>query len=141
MIVSLVTTTIPPPPPPTPSTTNRQTPSSVSTVHYMTPCVFEVCTGTECVLSVFLNYSKNTFPTICLHFFFITTNKVILGCPFKGIIYASLCSCSSDRSFIVDPLSYFSFQSVFHDLCNNGYGMCYPVCGMVHITHSANRKE
>ena len=33
----------------------------------------------------------------------------------------------------VDPLSYFSFQSVFHDWCNKGRGMCYPVCGMVHI--------
>ena len=28
----------------------------------------------------------------------------------------------------VDPLSYFSFQSVLQ-----GCGMCYPVCGMVHI--------
>ena len=34
---------------------------------------------------------------------------------------------------IVDPLSYFSFQPVFHDWCNKGRGMCYPVCGMVHI--------
>ena len=33
----------------------------------------------------------------------------------------------------VDPLSYFSFQPVLHDWCNKGYGMCYPVCGMVHI--------
>ena len=24
----------------------------------------------------------------------------------------------------VDPLSYFSFQPVLHDLCNKGYGMC-----------------
>ena len=30
----------------------------------------------------------------------------------------------------VDPLSYFSFQPVLH---NNRRGMCYPVCGMVHI--------
>ena len=29
----------------------------------------------------------------------------------------------------VDPLSHFSF----HDWCNKGRGMCYPVCGMVHI--------
>ena len=34
---------------------------------------------------------------------------------------------------IVDPLSYFSFQPVLHDWCNKGRGMCYPVCGMVHI--------
>ena len=34
-----------------------------------------------------------------------------------------------DRSFMVDPLSYFSFQPVLQDWCNK----CYPVCGMVHI--------
>ena len=33
----------------------------------------------------------------------------------------------------VDPLSYFSFPPVLHDWCNKGRGMCYPVCGMVHI--------
>ena len=32
-----------------------------------------------------------------------------------------------------NPLSYFSFQPVIHDWCNKGRGMCYPVCGMVHI--------
>ena len=30
-------------------------------------------------------------------------------------------------SFIVDPLSYFLFEPVFHDLCNKGRGMCYPL--------------
>ena len=40
---------------------------------------------------------------------------------------------SSDRSFMVDPLNYFSFQPVLHDWCNKGCGMCYPVCGMMHI--------
>ena len=33
---------------------------------------------------------------------------------------------------MVDPLSYFSFQPVLHDWCNNGCSMCYRVC-MVHI--------
>ena len=33
----------------------------------------------------------------------------------------------------VDPLSFFLFQPVLHDWCNKGHGMCYPVCGMVHI--------
>ena len=33
----------------------------------------------------------------------------------------------------MDPLSYFSFQPVLHDWCSKGCGMCYPVCGMVHI--------
>ena len=31
------------------------------------------------------------------------------------------------------PLSYFSFQPVLHDWCTKGRGMCYRVCGMVHI--------
>ena len=45
----------------------------------------------------------------------------------------SWCDGSSDRSTIVDPLSYFSFQLVLHDWCTKGRGMCYPVCRMVHI--------
>ena len=36
---------------------------------------------------------------------------------------------------MVDPLSAFSFQPVLHDWCNKGRGMCYPVCGMVHIKY------
>ena len=32
-----------------------------------------------------------------------------------------------------DPWSYFLFQPVLHDWCNKGCGMCYPVCGMMHI--------
>ena len=34
----------------------------------------------------------------------------------------SWCDGSSDRSFMVDPLSYFSFQPVLNDWCNKG---CY----------------
>ena len=44
----------------------------------------------------------------------------------------------------IDPSwSYISFQPVLHDLCNKGRGMCYPVCGMVHIKEpmAVNRKD
>ena len=34
---------------------------------------------------------------------------------------------------MVDPLSYFSFQPVLQDCGNKVRGMCYPVCGMMHI--------
>ena len=34
---------------------------------------------------------------------------------------------------MVDPLNYLSFQPVLHNWCNIGCGMCYPVCGMMHI--------
>ena len=50
-----------------------------------------------------------------------------------GKTVRSWCNGSSDRSFMVDPLSYFSFQPVLHDWCNKCRSMCYPVCGMVHI--------
>ena len=38
----------------------------------------------------------------------------------------------------IDPswdglIELFLFQPVLHDWCNIGRGMCYPVCGMVHI--------
>ena len=39
----------------------------------------------------------------------------------------------------VDTLSYFSFQPVLHNWCNKGLGMCFPVCGMVHIKDDAIR--
>ena len=44
---------------------------------------------------------------------------------------------ASDLLFVymhgVNPMSYFSFWPVLHDWCHKGRGMCYPVCGMVHI--------
>ena len=53
-------------------------------------------------------------------------------CYRTGRSIRSRCDGSSDRSFTVDPLSYFSFQPVLHNWCNKGCDMCYPVCGMVH---------
>ena len=52
---------------------------------------------------------------------------------FKSGYVVSWYDVSLDRSFVVDLLSYFSFQSVLHDWYNKDRGMCYPVCGMVHI--------
>ena len=37
------------------------------------------------------------------------------------------------NSVMVDQLSHFLFQPVLHDWCNKGCGVCYPVCGMMHI--------
>ena len=36
---------------------------------------------------------------------------------------------------MVDPLSYFSLQSVLHNWYIIGHVMCYPVCGIVHIKY------
>ena len=51
----------------------------------------------------------------------------------RGKSVRSWCDGSLDPSFVVDPLSYFLFHPVLHDWCNKGHGMCYLVCGMVHI--------
>ena len=56
-----------------------------------------------------------------------------LGARCSSVVRVSWCDGSSDRSFMVDLLSYFSFQPVLHDWCNKGRGMCYLVCGKVHI--------
>ena len=53
--------------------------------------------------------------------------------PFKKPLHHHGARCSSViRAFMVDSLSYFSFQPVHHDWCNKGCGMCYPDCGMVY---------
>ena len=31
------------------------------------------------------------------------------------------------------PIELFLILAMLHDWCNKGCGMCYPVCGMVHI--------
>ena len=77
-----------------------------------------------------------------------TTSKGSFICPIQqnGICYtkgagrSSEVECSLMVRWVVgsilhgvDPLSYFSFQPVLHDWCNKGRGMCYPLCGMVHI--------
>ena len=46
--------------------------------------------------------------------------------------YLSLYACMY-VCMCLDSLSCFSFQPVLHDWCTNDRGMCYPVCGMMHI--------
>ena len=47
----------------------------------------------------------------------------------SNTILCSSCNGSSDRSF----MNNFFSQPVLHDWCNRGRGMCYRVCGMIHI--------
>ena len=72
-----------------------------------------------------------------------STYNSLLPLFFFVCVFSSYFFKKQSRSFMqwvvgsilhgVDPLSYFSFQPVLHDWCNKGRGMCYPVCGMVHI--------
>ena len=79
-------------------------------------------------LKPWLNASLNkTFPSF---------STCMLTDDYKQYSFFLTCSWwngSSDRSFMVDPLGYFLFQPVPHNWCNKDCGMCYPVCGMMHI--------
>ena len=58
---------------------------------------------------------------------------VVARCSSVSRTFAHGAMGCADRSLRVDPLSSFSFQPVIHDWCNKGRGMCYSVCGMMHI--------
>ena len=47
-------------------------------------------------------------------------------------IYQYIC-LSTSLSVCLLYVRYFSFQPVLHNWSNKGHGMCYPLCGMVHI--------
>ena len=58
------------------------------------------------------------------------------GCGYRNIFTADISQYNVLNSVYKhkDILHcYFLFQPVLHDWCNKGRGMCYPVCGMVHI--------
>ena len=85
-------------------------------------------------------YHSTRKEMICFVLFFVFS-KII---PWHNFYVSFLHSSEVERSLMVrcvigsilhgvDPLSYFSFQPVLHNWCNKGCGMCYPVCGMVHI--------
>ena len=91
--------------------------------------------------SSLLNVNSRHGKHIDSHFFNYAVRYLYIN--YEAVERLSWCDGSSDRSLMVDPFSIFSLQPVLHDWCNKGRGMCYHVCGMVHIKRSlvANRKE
>ena len=100
-----------------------------------------------------LNKFKFTWLVFCFYFYLDKRFLFLVGIPSCRVdreapsqfayLVRSWCDGSSDRSFMVYPLSYFLFQPVLHDWCTKGRGMCYPVCGMgaYKRTLAANRKR
>ena len=74
---------------------------------------------------VFLNWQSN----VCrqLLFYFGTVNWIPSNVKQCFSLLAIGNSTSINNQFT------YSFQPVHHNWCNKGRGMCYPVCGMVHI--------
>ena len=90
-----------------------------------------------------LELSKTEFSDLSINqLISLTTLRSNMCCAFQAlrrarcspVVRAFACGAMGRR---IDPswgyLSYFSFQPVLHDWCNKGRGMCYPVCGMMHI--------
>ena len=91
--------------------------------------------GPSCRIDLMTHRTMSGCSTTELHL----TPKVqwIVGSiPLSGSIKLFQCTTTDVTKPVachIWPLSYFSFQPVLHDWCNKGHGMCYPVCGMVHI--------
>ena len=71
-----------------------------------------------------------------------SSNPKNVGFFLSGKSICSWFDVLSDRFFMVDPLSYLSFQPVIHDWCNKVHGMCCLVRdGAYKRTFAANWKE
>ena len=93
--------------------------------HYVSMCV--------CVLCVMNKEGRKCLFNDTLNTFYLRLYGVGHMVNNHSVCIRSWCDGSSDRSFMVNPLSYFSFQPVLHDWCNKGRGMCYHVYGVMHI--------
>ena len=62
-----------------------------------------------------------------------STDKLVHTTIFVNSCRELAVSIRRNPSFMVDPMSYFSFQLVFHDWRNKGLRMYYLVYGMVHL--------
>ena len=82
---------------------------------------FRIHTGSYATLTYFVCAIKRCIYHIRLEFVFAIVRSLMVRWVVGSILHG------------VDPLSYFSFQSVLYDWCNKGRGMYYPVRGMMHI--------
>ena len=74
--------------------------------------------------------ATNTNNLVCLRYSSLgVTTSLNWGARCSSVVqHPLMCDGSSDRSLMVDPLSYFSFQPVLHNWGNKGHSICYPVC-------------
>ena len=89
-----------------------------------TSCMYVICLSciSFLLLCVLCMNSSMCVMNACTHMC-VCAFPACLSCVFV-CTYVCLFSCCQ---------RYFSFQPVHYNWCNKGCGMCYPVCGMVHI--------
>ena len=96
-------------------------------MHHPTDSTYHsLCYTSRGALAETINSSVILLGHAWIRFHSLNKNLILSIILLKILIYYSV-------YIQVDPQSYFSFQPVLHDWCNKDHGMCYPVCGMVHI--------
>ena len=83
----------------------------------------------SCVNATTDNYTLYTYHKLKI----AQTNEELVFC-FVNVSLVSMLHLAT-ATLLVYPLSYFLFQPVLYNWCNKGLGMCYPICGMVHIKY------
>ena len=83
----------------------------------------------------------NTIQNIKLYLMFKSVNNVIsviniFAASSAEFVYIWGLTSMVEHLLKVDPFNYFTLQPILHNWYNKGFGMCYPVCGMVHIKDS-----
>ena len=86
-----------------------------------------------CFVFVFVVFLFVLFCYMFLYIFVSLTFAYVHAHARKSIYQSTTIMLTECNSHTTTSPSYFSFQPVTHDWCNKGRGMCYPVCGMVHI--------
>ena len=102
-------------------------------------CCQRTCPTTSLIITTMIRIRIMTMNIIIIIIIIINIIRRVAGARCSSVVRAFAHGATGrriDPSWGVDPLSYFSFQPVFHDWCNKGRGMCYPVCGMMHIQES-----
>ena len=89
--------------------------------------LFRMCTLKYPTITTMLHSVHQCSPVVRMFASSCNLKNIICLTPNRRI--DSLCRGVVKHSLIHSS----SFQPVLHDWCNKGRGICYPVCGMVHI--------
>ena len=119
----------------TPSDTILPAPTSDSELPVTTPDKTIPASALESELPVSVpNGDNNTLPTTASNDTALSdSHNTLPAIAHSSYSTHGLTSVPGGTNSVSNQVSYFSFQPLLHGWCNKGHGMCYPVCGMVHI--------
>ena len=88
-------------------------------------------------MSCTLGFIKTTFALAGMYIVNESTPRFVIDVPSSGVWIQLRNAMVAVWVEVAEAAAFFALlfaiQPVLHDWCNKGRGMCYPVCGMVHI--------